>query len=168
MDINEKLDQKLKDVYRREFPRDPFGEEISETATFRELVEALNSGRDVYEVFVAGDSIIRERLLGEIAEILGVDYDIIYYTWLDQKYILSADGCTENPDYIDPETTPAVQNLRAFQANRNSRTDVPERICPCCHKPYRWEPGISQLDGVTEICPQCEALMPIALELAFG
>lgn len=73
---------KLKEFYQLKYPSDELGKEIDGQATFKDLFNALDNYRDVYEVFNVGDSIIRERLFEELANIIDVDYSYIYNQWL--------------------------------------------------------------------------------------
>lgn len=77
------LDQ-VKPWYMREFPTDDLGAEIRDGLTFRDIADGLLAFEDVYGIFGVGDSIVRERIFSELAEILGVDYEIIYLTWISQ------------------------------------------------------------------------------------
>lgn len=74
---------KLKDWYVKEFPEDDLGEQIPEQFTFYDLFECLDTYCDPYSLMGdSADSIIRERLFAELAEVMDVDYDYIYDQWL--------------------------------------------------------------------------------------
>lgn len=60
---------------------DELGESMNNVSTFNDLYKALQIGMDVYVVLGVGDSIIRERVFGELAKLKGVDYDVIYDMW---------------------------------------------------------------------------------------
>lgn len=60
---------------------DELGESMNNVSTFNDLYKALQCGLDPYMVLGVGDSIIRERVFGELAELKGVDYDVIYDMW---------------------------------------------------------------------------------------
>lgn len=80
------LTSKLRSTYHKEYPLDDYYLEMSKTATFVDLFEALDFGKDVYEVIfgnsVMGDSIVRERLFEILSNIMGCDYEYIYEKWL--------------------------------------------------------------------------------------
>lgn len=83
------LDVHLLDWYKLNRPWDDIWIEIDPKATFRDLRECLQKGGDVYEC-ISGDpndvdSLAREALFGALAEMLGVDYDVIYYAWLGSE-----------------------------------------------------------------------------------
>ena len=75
----------VKDWYVNRYPTDELGKELNPNFTFYDVIETLNSGRDVYDdLFYEVDSIIRERIFAKTAEIFNVDYDSIYYAWLSE------------------------------------------------------------------------------------
>lgn len=76
------LELKIKDWYTKEFKDDELGAEIKDGITFADLDRALTDKKDVYDVLGVGDSIIRERCFEKLSNLLGVDYDNIYYRWL--------------------------------------------------------------------------------------
>ena len=51
-------------------------------STFEDLLNAIISGVDVYSL-IPDDSIVRERLMGEISEFLNFDYDVVYNAWIE-------------------------------------------------------------------------------------
>ena len=79
------LDDKIKPWYMKKYKTDELGPEISDTATFQGLFDALGEMEDIYEYIFStdrGDSIVRERLFTELANRMNVDYDVIYNKWL--------------------------------------------------------------------------------------
>jgi len=82
----QKLEQiKLKDYYKSTFPDDDLGNEIDSSATFEDLFNALDNYKNVYELIGVQDSIIRERLFGQLADIIGMPYSYIYGQWLSKS-----------------------------------------------------------------------------------
>ena len=82
-----KIDIKLKDWYKKNYPTDELGEEMNDTNTFENLEDALNKGDDVYNTIGVGDSVIRERLFEHLAKIKGEKYEFIYQKWLGDGMI---------------------------------------------------------------------------------
>lgn len=81
--INESVDDLYDDVkewYVKKYPDDELGVEIGDIC-FADVVRMLNDGIDVYD-FIPHDSIVRERIFGEIANRLGISYTVVYNTWL--------------------------------------------------------------------------------------
>jgi|TARA_B110000444_G_C18299111_1_gene348744 hypothetical protein len=72
--------ENIKNWYKSEFTTDELGEEINPKATFKELKDNLPN---VYDHLTVGDSIVRERCFLELSNRMGVDYDEIYYKWLN-------------------------------------------------------------------------------------
>ena len=73
---------KIKEWYMKEYPTDELGVEIDNEITFEDLFVVLDTYKDVYEALNVWDSIVRERVFGQLAEIMNVDYDYIYEQWL--------------------------------------------------------------------------------------
>lgn len=72
---------KIKNYYLDAFPNDELGKDINPDATFIGLTSALSDGDDVYDYIGVGDSIVRERVFGKLADIMGVPYNVIYKMW---------------------------------------------------------------------------------------
>ena len=75
----------IKKWYLERFPTDECGQNLRAENTFAELFHAMYGTCDVYSfIFRNGfaDSIIRERIFEELADIMGFDYDVIYKQWL--------------------------------------------------------------------------------------
>lgn len=70
----------LKEFYLKNYPNDELGQSINDVE-FIQLLHAVHTSDDVYDVIGVYDSVVRERLFSELANILNVDYDIIYYAW---------------------------------------------------------------------------------------
>lgn len=75
----------VKDDYVQDYPTDDLGKEINENLNFLQLFNGLLSGDDIYEMLGVEDSIIRERVLERLAYLMGIDYQIIYYLWLNEN-----------------------------------------------------------------------------------
>lgn len=72
----------LKDWYTKEYPNDELGYELNDDVDLRRCFSSLGRDPDIYDVMGVGDSVIRERVFAKMADVLGVDYDVIYYKWL--------------------------------------------------------------------------------------
>ena len=73
----------IKDKYIENYPDDEDGKHINENLTFLDLYNGMLSGKDVYIMLNVSDSTIRERVFKILANIMEVDYDVIYYLWLN-------------------------------------------------------------------------------------
>ena len=73
--------QSIREWYIAEYPSDELGSKIG-GLTFRDLVEGMNRGEDVYSLLGVGDSVVREHVFAELAKLLQVDYDMVYDKWL--------------------------------------------------------------------------------------
>lgn len=71
--------------YVTDFPTDNLGKEINKDLNFLQLFNGLLCGKDIYEMLDVSDSLIRERVLERLAYLMGIDYQIIYYLWLNEN-----------------------------------------------------------------------------------
>ena len=71
--------------YVTDFPTDDLGKEINKDLNFLQLFNGLLCGKDIYEMLDVSDSLIRERVLERLAYLMGIDYQIIYYLWLNEN-----------------------------------------------------------------------------------
>lgn len=76
------IDGFVRDWYIKNHPYDLEGLHIDETVTFNELITALNADQDFYKVIGIEDSMIRENVFKKIADILDVDYQVVYDKWI--------------------------------------------------------------------------------------
>lgn len=75
----------IKEWYQVTYPDDDMGEDIIPNTDWRTLWLALLSGQDIYDIIGVSDSVVRERIFQELADTMGVDYNVVYYVWLDDK-----------------------------------------------------------------------------------
>lgn len=68
--------------YKDTFTTDSLAININTKLTFYDIFEGLVNRRDFYNMIGISDSLIRERIFRGLAELMSVDYDIIYYLWL--------------------------------------------------------------------------------------
>lgn len=79
------LQTKIKDYYSSAYPEEEFfANQLKDNVTFKDVLNALKSSQDVYEVMGCGDSVVREHIFDALANILGVSYNKIYHMWLDK------------------------------------------------------------------------------------
>lgn len=82
----ERANNSVRDWYVKEYPTDDLGPEIPEQLTFNDVFEALDRHQDIYELLApADDSVVRERVFSELADIMGTDYDYVYNQWLGES-----------------------------------------------------------------------------------
>ena len=73
----------IKEYYITRYPDDLLGLDINPEATFDGLYECLVENMSPYAYIGVSDSIIRERIFEGLAAHKNVDYDVIYYLWLE-------------------------------------------------------------------------------------
>lgn len=71
--------------YVADFPTDDLGKEINKDLTFLDLFNGMLEGKDIYDMLDVSDSLIRDRVLERLADLMGIDYQIIYYLWLNEN-----------------------------------------------------------------------------------
>lgn len=77
------LDSSVKEWYVATYPTDELGQELKDNITFEQAYEAVGLGSGFYDVIgESADSVVRERIFGKLAELYGVDYDVIYHKWI--------------------------------------------------------------------------------------
>lgn len=91
----------VKKFYIKKYPTDDLGVEINNTITFEDVYNKLKAGEgeEIYDLIGVGDSLIRERIFGELSDRLGVDYDTIYDLWLGKK----TESYKESFEYLSDE-----------------------------------------------------------------
>ena len=72
----------IKNWYTKNYPTDDLGKEINSERNFWQLWTMMSQGYNPYEFLDVYDSVVRERVMEKLSEILGVDYDVVYKTWL--------------------------------------------------------------------------------------
>ncbi len=78
------MDSDIHSWYAATYPDDMLGEEIYTGVTFQKLYDML-SVDDIYSIMGVDDSSIRERCFSKIAELMQVDYSVIYDKWLNSE-----------------------------------------------------------------------------------
>jgi hypothetical protein len=72
----------IKAWYAKNFESDELGSEIKVGITFKQLFKCLDERRCVYDFLGVHDSVVRERVFGELAQVMKCDYKYIYAQWL--------------------------------------------------------------------------------------
>lgn len=67
------------------FPTDDLGKKINKDLNFLDLFNGMLEGKDIYDMLDVSDSLIRERVFERLAYLMGIDYQIIYYLWLNEN-----------------------------------------------------------------------------------
>lgn len=75
MDLD--LNKDVRDWYMEAFESDELGSEIKENLMFRDIVSEMNENKDFYDIIGVSDSIVRERIMSELSDIINTDYTVI-------------------------------------------------------------------------------------------
>lgn len=72
--------------YKETYPEDKWSiSQMNSNVTFWDVFYCLKQGFDFYTLLGEVDSLTRERVFEELANLMGVDYDYIYNRWLDSE-----------------------------------------------------------------------------------
>ena len=74
--------------YLQKYRSDELGKEINPKYTFGNAMVCLMNGDDIYDLLGVNDSVVRERVFSRLAELMKIDYDVIYNTWNANKSLL--------------------------------------------------------------------------------
>lgn len=124
-DISEKLKEleKEKSVdlnsdisawYAAEFSDDEMKDEIYTGVSFQKLYDMLSSN-DLYSIIGIDDTVVRERCFTKLAELMQVDYSVIYDMWLN----------AEIPDSLNPSKQPIVTIIWSESVNLQDGQKLP-------------------------------------------
>lgn len=73
----------IKEWYKATYKDDELGDCINDVS-WSDLWAGLCKGTEVYDILGVGDSVVRERVFEELADILECDYNVVYCTWLGE------------------------------------------------------------------------------------
>lgn len=74
----------IKEWYQATYPDDDLGERLYSGISWSDLWESLLRNNNIYDVIGVEDSVVRERLFEELADSMGIHYDVVYYAWLGE------------------------------------------------------------------------------------
>ena len=132
------MDSDIHSWYADVFPDDKLGEEIYTGVTFQKLYDML-SADDIYSIMGVDDSSIRERCFLKIAELMQVDYSVIYDKWLN----------SEIHDIFNPSIQPVVTILWSesphFEAGQKIPLHKAEKLFAHFDENYPQEQGYDKV-----------------------
>lgn len=120
--------KKVQPWYKKNYPTDELGDEIDPNLVFESVYHSLKKGDDIYSVLGVGDSIVRERVFGELADIYDVDYEDIFEMWLDNSRE-DRDIMIDNSKPSDISVEPAdkeKEGLKYIEDYKQGLFDLPE------------------------------------------
>ena len=108
------LNSDIHDWYAHTFPVDELNEEIYTGISFQKLNDMLSSN-DLYSIIGVDDTVVRERCFTKLAELMQVDYSVIYDMWLN----------AEIPDSLNPSKQPIVTIIWSESVNLQDGQKLP-------------------------------------------
>lgn len=76
----------VKSTYKHIYPQDKDVQYIKENISFANVLAEMQKGNDFYYIVFTdqySDSLMRERIFTILSKVSGLDYDKIYYMWLN-------------------------------------------------------------------------------------
>lgn len=76
----------VKSAYKYIYPQDKDVQYIKENLSFAAVLAEMQKGNDFYDIVFTdqySDSLMRERIFTILSKVSGLDYDKIYYMWLN-------------------------------------------------------------------------------------
>ena len=80
----------VKSTYKHIYPQDKDAKYIKDNITFANVLAEMQNGNDFYDITFTdqySDSLMRERIFTILSKVSGVDYDKIYYMWLNNEHL---------------------------------------------------------------------------------
>ena len=125
--VSNKKDDSVASWYVKEYPTDDMGGDIIADVTFEDIYDGMKNKQDFYDIIGVGDSLIRERVFNELADIYGVDYEDIYNIWIDSDDSSDVDDALEylfkTGELTSEEYDIAKNKYRGIVESRNSKSD---------------------------------------------
>ena len=108
---NTTKDSFIKQWYLKAFPTDSLGAEIRDNFTFTDAFHTLENKACIYEALGVLDSVVRERVFEELAQLYGVEYGVIYDMWCYEKMPLSEQiqTATDRISFAEPNNATKEQ-----------------------------------------------------------
>ena len=76
----------VKSAYKHIYPQDKDVQYIKENISFADVLAEMQKDNDFYDIVFTdqySDSLMRERIFIILSKVSGIDYDKIYYMWLN-------------------------------------------------------------------------------------
>ena len=68
--------------YKSNYPEDDWAfDEIDESISFLDIANQMNNGEDFYEIIGVADSMVRERIFTEMADVFDLTFEDVYEAW---------------------------------------------------------------------------------------
>ena len=74
---------KVRELYARFYPADELWVQIKEDITLQDVWDCIKNGNEFYDLIGVYDSIVRQRVFDLLSMALGIEYEDIYETWLN-------------------------------------------------------------------------------------
>lgn len=121
---------KIQDFYKQNYPIDVEGMFLNDETTFLDLADAIIKDDTLYSILSTNDSIVRENLFYELSNMLNVNYNVIYDTWIGI-------GAENKPKVLDNKTIAEIN-----KAYKSGDTCALDRISSALKENYYEEDSI--------------------------
>lgn len=82
---NPGINTNVRDWYMNAYPDDELGDEINPDISFKDVLDRMNKGEDIYDIIEVGDSLVREGVFIGLSQTFNIEYDVIYNKWLNEN-----------------------------------------------------------------------------------
>lgn len=76
------VEKHVQDWYTENYPDDELGRNLTDALSWYDLLDQMRRRRDIYNVIGVEDSLVRERVMGHLAQLLNVPYEVVCRLWL--------------------------------------------------------------------------------------
>lgn len=100
------VEKHVREWYCEQFESDPMGVKITDALSWYDLLEQMRKGRNIYSIIGVGDSIVRERIMGHLAKLLNVPYEVVYRLMLRDNFEVAYGeyddgGCVRCENFVE-------------------------------------------------------------------
>lgn len=130
--ILEIIEQNVKDWYKEAYPTDELCDEINSKITFKDVLDKMNKGEDIYDIMGVDDSLVRERVFDGLSQTFNIEYDVIYNKWLNENaYPDLKPGQKIDDEHIISVLQTVPRGMKCFGADTRDDEKLGTIACIC-------------------------------------
>lgn len=130
--ILEIVEQNVHNWYKEAYPTDELCDEINPKITFKDVLDKMNKGEDIYDIMGVDDSLVRERVFDGLSQTFNIDYDVIYNKWLNENaYPDLKPGQKIDDEHIISVLQTVPRGMKCFGADARDNEKLGTIACIC-------------------------------------
>lgn len=130
--ILEIVEQNVHNWYKEAYPTDELCDEINPKITFKDVLDKMNKGEDIYDIMGVDDSLVRERVFDGLSQTFNIDYDVIYNKWLNENaYPDLKPGQKIDDEHIISVLQTVPRGMKCFGADARDNDKLGTIACIC-------------------------------------